>query len=584
MHGQAHTHQTDTKAQASPRIGRGATPTWCPEAVRLFEELLCLAIVPTLAEGRGVDAVSTVCSDPRARYSAKGFGVSPWSQGCYAKARVPQGTALPFVHGERRVGEVAEWQRARLIPVSGIKSEQEAEMRATSALLAVLEAVRDLSTAIFSPLGASRAQRAEVLCYTEVPFKIGTGKSTSRPDGLVQVAYGKATWTALVEVKTGTATLDAEQINAYWDIAREQNFDAVITISNEIAAAKDVHPTEGLKVRSNSRVKVHHFSWTALLSTCEVIKEHRGVEDPDQAWILGELIRYLGHPNSGATAFDDMGADWVTVRDGARDDGLRKTDPAVRELAQRWDQLLRFAALRLEANIGQQVTQQLPATQREPLKRLQYLIDRLAGTGQLDGTLRIPNTAGDLELLVDLRARRITAAVSIAAPEDRGGKARCTWLASQLDSDVDLRLVVEAYARNSRTPTTATLQAIRENKDVLLGAEKKDPARFRLSLTREMGPARKGGRAASGFIDSVLGLITDFYGSVVQDLAPWTPTAPKITRQLPLPESEAETEARQPPSLSIPPVLAPPLDNSPTISGPDAPPAGFEEMRSSGAE
>lgn len=52
-------------------------------------------------------------------------------------------------------------------------------MRATSALLAVIEAVRELSLEMFSPLGASRAQRAEVRCYTEVPCKISTGKSST---------------------------------------------------------------------------------------------------------------------------------------------------------------------------------------------------------------------------------------------------------------------------------------------------------------------------------------------------------------------------------------------------------------------
>lgn len=447
---------------------------------------------------------------------------------------------------------MAEWQRARLIPVSGIGSEQEAETRATSAMLAVVEAVRDLSTAMFSPLGASKAQRAEVRCYTEVPFKLGTGKNASRPDGLVQVSYGKSTWTALVEVKTGTATLDADQINGYWDIAREQNFDAVVTISNEIAPSKDTHPTEGLKVRTNSKVKVHHYSWTALLSMCEVIKEHHGVDDPDQAWILGELIRYLRHPNSGATAFDDMGPEWVAVRDAARDHALRRNDPAARDIAQRWDQLLRFAALRLEADIGQPVTQQLPAAQREVPKRAQYLVDRLTSDGVLDGVLRIPNTVGDLELSVDLRARRITAAVSVTAPDDRGGRARCTWLASQLDSDVDRRLVVEAFAKNARSATTATLEQVRDDKDCLLGDDKKDPVRFRLSLTREMGVARKTGRAAQGFIDSVLALITDFYGTVIQDLTAWSPKAPKISRPTPAPEPDTLTDDHEPPALSVP--------------------------------
>lgn len=472
---------------------------------------------------------------------------------------------------------VAEWQRARLIPVSGITSEQEAETRATSALLAVIEAVRDLSMGMFVPLGASRAQRAEVRCYTEVPFKLGAAKSATRPDGLVQISYGKSTWTALVEVKTGTATLDAEQINGYWGIAREQNFDAVVTISNEIAATKDLHPTEGLKVRSNSKVKIHHYSWTALLSMCEVIQDHHGVEDPDQAWILGELIRYLRHPNSGATAFDDMGAEWVSVRDGARDNSLRRSDPAVRTIGLRWDQLLRFAALRLEADIGQTVTQYLPSAQREPAKRAAYLVERLASAGELDGALRIPNTVGDLELSADLRARRITAAISLGAPEDRGGRARCTWLASQLDADVDPRLVVEAYAKNARTPTTAALQAVRDDKDLLLGADKRDPTRFRLSLTREMGAARKTGRKAPGFIDATLQLITDFYGTVVQDLAGWTPKAPKITRPTPAPEPDTLTPGDEPPAATVPVAAqAPPgsdplADTSPpgvpTVSG-----------------
>jgi len=58
--------------------------------------------------------------------------------------------------------------KARLIPVSGIGSVQEAEQRATSALLAVLSVVRDLSLELLTPLGASRAHRAIVETFIEV--------------------------------------------------------------------------------------------------------------------------------------------------------------------------------------------------------------------------------------------------------------------------------------------------------------------------------------------------------------------------------------------------------------------------------
>jgi hypothetical protein len=52
--------------------------------------------------------------------------------------------------------------KERLIPVSVIGSVQEAEQRATSALLAVLSLVRDLSIDLLTPLGASKAQKALV--------------------------------------------------------------------------------------------------------------------------------------------------------------------------------------------------------------------------------------------------------------------------------------------------------------------------------------------------------------------------------------------------------------------------------------
>ena len=38
-----------------------------------------------------------------------------------------------------------------------------------------------------------------------------------------------------------------------------------------------------------------------------------GASPMDQAYILGELIRYLERPRSGALEFEDMGPSWVSV-------------------------------------------------------------------------------------------------------------------------------------------------------------------------------------------------------------------------------------------------------------------------------
>lgn len=417
------------------------------------------------------------------------------------------------------------WPVARLIPVTGIGSQKEAETRAASAVLAVLSVVRDLSIAIFSPLGASKAAKATVETFTEPQFEQDGRKI--RPDGIVRISYGKNSWTALVEVKTGDSKLEAGQINAYWDLAREQGFDAVITISNEIAPALGIHPTDGLRVRSNSKVAVHHISWTALLSAAVVVKIHHGVADPEQAWVLGELIRYLEHPASGAMAFDDMGPHWTSVRDAARDDALRKSDDSVKDIALRWDQLLRYAALQLGSRIGDDVQQVNPRAQHDPKTRLTHLVDALVEGSPLEGTLRVPNTVGDIEIATDLKARRTTTAVTIPAPSDRGSRARTTWLLRQLD-DADRHVSVEAYSKNARTPTIATVAEARESHDALLDDGRREAVRFRVVRTTEMGAGRKTGKRSPGFIDSVIDAVETFYGDVVQNITPWTPKAKKL--------------------------------------------------------
>lgn len=417
--------------------------------------------------------------------------------------------------------------KARLIPVTGIGSIQEAEERATSALLAVLTIVRDLSIELLSPLGASRAQKATVEAFSEVAMALDGRKI--RPDGLIRVSFGKASWSTFVEVKTGDHNLEPDQINSYWDLARAEGVDHVLTISNEIAPNPMSHPTEGLKVRSNSKVGVTHRSWTAILTTALRIQQHKGVEDPEQAWILDELIRYLQHPKSGALDFEDMGPNWVSVRDTGWAGDLTKRVDGVDDVCARWDQLLRFAALRLSSEIGDDVSLVLSRNQRGPKLRVSHLVDRLCRDGSMEGTLRIPNTAGDMQLRVDLRARQISAAMEINAPEDRGAVGRVTWLARQLDS-APQDLIIEAFPKNARTGTAATLAEAREERDALLDREKREPHRFHLLLRRNMGMGRTTGRKNPGFITSVLALIDLFYGDVVQHIAAWQPPAPRMKR------------------------------------------------------
>jgi hypothetical protein len=134
-------------------------------------------------------------------------------------------------------------------------------------------------------------------------------------------------------------------------VAREHGFDALLTISSESPPAASQHPTKVDK-RKLRKVALHHWSWSQVLAEAVMQKEHRRVADPDQAWILGELIRHLEHPRSGALEFDDMGASWVPVREGVAAGTLRSADKGAADVAARFDALLRYTSLRLGRTLG----------------------------------------------------------------------------------------------------------------------------------------------------------------------------------------------------------------------------------------
>ena len=226
--------------------------------------------------------------------------------------------------------------------------------------------------------------------------------------------------------------MQIEQLENYLDIAREQGFDALITISNEIPAIAGQHPAKVDK-RKLRKVALHHWSWAYVLSTAVMQKEHRGISDPEQAWILGELIRYLEHPRSGALEFDDMGGNWVTVRDAVTAGTLRATDKAAPDVAARFDALLRFASLRL----GTPAWHRRPAG-AEPQGARRSRPSRTVAVDQHgdDGATgrRHPDSArvAPINIVADLRAGRITCYADVDAPREGRPTTRVNWLLRQL--------------------------------------------------------------------------------------------------------------------------------------------------------
>lgn len=426
------------------------------------------------------------------------------------------------------------WSEARLIPTSGINGAEEQERRATSALLAVMSAVREFGRGLIQPLGAPAGA---IETFIEVPFTLG--EKRVYPDGLIRVSRGQRSWTALVEVKTGNNVLQTEQLESYLDVAREQGYDALITVSNEIPPIAGQHPTS-VDRRKLRRVDIHHWSWSLVLAEAVMQKEHRGVADPDQAWILGELIRYLEHPRSGALQFDDMGSSWVPVREAITAGTLRTKDKGLEDFVSRFDALLRFASLQLGRRLGTEVAPALSRKERtDPALRAQGLIESLVSGGAVEGSIRIPDTVGPLVVTVDLRANRVTCHVDLEAPREGRPTTRVNWLVRQLRSAPET-VRVEAFAAHQRGPGAAELlKALREDPNVLVADPKREIRSFRIALTAQTGAKR--GRGRGTFIDSVLDAVDGFYGDVMQHLKAWSATPPRLREPLVEPQVETET-------------------------------------------
>ncbi|MDE2934240.1 MAG: stress response protein [Chloroflexota bacterium] len=433
------------------------------------------------------------------------------------------------------------WHEARLIPISGIRGQDEQERRATSALLAVLTAVHEFERELLKPLGAPGGK---VSAFCEVPFELADGRKV-RVDGVVRVVRGKRAWTLVVEVKTGKAELDKEQVEAYLDVVKQEGFAGLLTISNEIASVYGQHPVAVNKVRYG-RVPLYHLSWARILSTALVANDHIGIEDPEQDWILSELIRYLQYEGSGARALDDMGPDWTALRTALREGTLRRGDDTATGVAVRWEQLLQHISLSLAARLGGDVHPVLTRREaRDPTVRTTALAKELVDEGTLSGKIAIPNAVAPLEISADLNSMMASASVTVAAPDLARSTARLNWLLRQLRSASD-SLRIDVSFEWIKFTSAELLGAIRSDPKGVLAGTDRPPRSFTVVQTSRVGTKRRSG--SGNFVKDMEKLVDEFYREVVQGLKPWTPPAPKLAVEKPEPAeepavSEPETDA-----------------------------------------
>ena len=417
-----------------------------------------------------------------------------------------------------------DWIPARLLSTAGIRNQNEQERRAASALLAVMGAVPDFCRGL---LAGMKPPSGSISTYTELRFK-DVDQRTHIPDGAIVIERGAKRWGCLVEIKTSGVSLDSEQMSRYLDLAREHGFDALLTISNQIRGEPTLLPYSVPRQKLKG-LTVHHLSWWRVLTEAIVQHRFRGIDDPDQAWIVGELIRYLDDEKSGATGFEGMGHEWVTVRESARNGTLRDSDPEAETIARRWEQFGEYLCLHLSQELGVDV-KHLRGRGKSPAERIAVATERLANEGILACSMRVPDAVGAIGVEANLRTRQVTTSVEIQAPKEGRSKTRINWLLRQLaDASDDLRIDVRfSHVRSTRS---ALLRDCREAPERLLMDDdaKREPRTFVLALSKPMG--KKGGLKEGSFVAETRRQATEFYRDLVQGLMPPRTKAPKIREE-----------------------------------------------------
>lgn len=440
---------------------------------------------------------------------------------------------LPAV-AKKTLAENDTWRSARLFPAPSLKSDKEREVRATSVLLSVMAQVPEFGRRLTAAFGAP-AGRMETFTEVSLPH----GDTPKRPDGVIRVERAGKLWTALVETKTNGNGLKSEQVQNYMDIAARRGYEAVITLSNDVAL--EGSPLVDVKTdgRRKHKVALWHLSWAEVTHQAHMLIRHEGVGNAAHAWLLQELLHYLQHENSGCHGFQNMGASWVPVRNGIDTETLGQDDPRAVEVVESWERLIRQVCLRLGGQLGQKAlpVQRAPRG-TTPQSRRAALAAQLCEEGRLTAGLRVDGSPGVITITADLRTGKLRTSVEIPVPEGAYPLTSAKRLMRQL-AEAPADLHVETLVEGHSGPR-GTLERLRPEPGDMLPKDGSRIAGFRLSLFKGMGGSR--GNAESGFIRSVDDAVDRFHAHVIAHL----------------PQAERRTGRRSPEQISAPAAPAAP--------------------------
>lgn len=423
---------------------------------------------------------------------------------------------------------LSQGERARLFPVLSTTSK---EGRTTSVFLACLAATPEFANALVFPIGGKVGKRSLVECYTEICFDRKSPEKTDRPDGLIEITTSKKTWRALIEAKVGASPINPEQVERYRQLARDNDCQCVITISNQFATRPDHHPDEDVR-KSRSKIPVYHWSWMHILTQCDLLISQEVLDDDEQRLLMTELRRFLTHESAGVKGFERMPSEWTTLNKLVSTGGKIPTKSVEAEATiDAWHQETRDLTLILSRQTETTVREKLSRHHAShPLVRRKDELNRLREECKLGCIIEIQDAASPIWITADLQRRTIEVGMSIAAPQDRvSSKARLNWLMKQIKDDFGERLQIRCNWPGRSEPTQFDhAQLLQDPSIIEAGKAGLSVWRFDVFFSERLGAKFT---QQTNFIVELEKIVPEFYRLIGQNMTVWQKKPPRIKEE-----------------------------------------------------
>jgi hypothetical protein len=410
-------------------------------------------------------------------------------------------------------------QSARLIPT--LKTGH--EMSLTSIFLSAIKLIKEYRDDIFKEIKLSRG--GKVFYYTEACFP---EIDNSRIDGLIIIVIkGIISDAAFFEMKNKNNVIDKKQIEAYLSISRKLGVKKLVTVSNQFVADSSHSP---IKIKVPKNISLLHFSWTYLITKGQLLlfKNETNISDEDQIEIMKEVLYYFENPISGITGYTQMKSGWKELSENIRaQKQLKITDEYIEDAVLSWYEAEKDIALLMSRKLGV-----LVKSSKKGKDSSKSDIKKIIKDSHITGALSVKNSVSEIKVHVDFKRRMVTMIIKVIPPLDKGTVARISWISRQLDvcrkkgrdtyQKIENDIWIEANVKYAKTNIKVKLIELGNLSALTKG---KDIQSFQIVFDKGFGTRFSSSKL---FIDTIKGMVLDYYEAIVQHLSNWKRPAPKI--------------------------------------------------------